>query len=247
MKSAASKKGKRVAHDANKRSPAAAYLSVAALAEISANSLEALLQKINDEVFGELEVIARHIATLRQAIAALEPGEMHRKSIPAAGQELDAVVHATESASNRILECAEEVMAASAGDLDRCKAFVQERMLTVFEACSFQDLTGQRIAKVIETLKQIETRVARFAAADRADERAGSSTRGRTAKPAANSQVAVDKNLAASARSNAAARQRRYQLNRQISALGEAPASAKTRVHAAASSALPVVRSRSAA
>lgn len=193
MKSPASR-NKRASRDMSKRTNAAAYSSVASLAEISAASLEALLHKIDGEVFSELKAIARHIATLRREIAALEPGEMHRKSIPAAGQELDAVVHATESASNRILECAEEVMAASASDLDRYKAFVQERMLSVFEACSFQDLTGQRIAKVIETLKQIETRVARFASVARADERA----RGETAKPAGNSQVAVDKILAAS-------------------------------------------------
>ena len=194
MKSPASR-NKRAPRDTSKRTSAAAYSSVASLAEISADSLEALLHKIDGEVFSELKAIARHIATLRQEIAALEPGEMHRKSIPAVGQELDAVVHATESASNRILECAEEVMAARASDLDRYKAFVQERMLSVFEACSFQDLTGQRIAKVIETLKQIETRVARFASVARADERAGAA---RVTKPAGNSQVAVDKILAAS-------------------------------------------------
>jgi chemotaxis protein CheZ len=40
-------------------------------------------------------------------------------------------------------------------------------MLAVIEACSFQDITGQRIAKVVEVLEQIEKRVARFAAATR--------------------------------------------------------------------------------
>jgi chemotaxis protein CheZ len=38
----------------------------------------------------------------------------------------------------------------------------------VFEACSFQDITGQRIAKVVETLEHIEARVSRFADAIRA-------------------------------------------------------------------------------
>ena len=37
--------------------------------------------------------------------------------------------------------------------------------MEIFEACSFQDLTGQRISKVIETLEHIETRVSRFASA----------------------------------------------------------------------------------
>jgi chemotaxis protein CheZ len=42
----------------------------------------------------------------------------------------------------------------------------------IFEACSFQDLTGQRIAKVVETLEHIESRVARFATAVRVEEAA---------------------------------------------------------------------------
>jgi chemotaxis protein CheZ len=38
-------------------------------------------------------------------------------------------------------------------------------MLLIFEACSFQDITGQRIARVVEALQHIEERVARFATA----------------------------------------------------------------------------------
>ena len=197
MKSTTSRKSKRTPRDARRRSDEAVYSSVASLAEITAGSLDALVRKIDGEVFRELKEIGQHIKTLRQEISALKPGEMHRKSIPAAGHELDEVVHATESASNRILECAEEVMAANSSDVERYKAFVQERMLSVFEACSFQDLTGQRIAKVIETLKQIESRVARFAAAARADEAAIAPAREADAKALGNSQSAVDKIFAA--------------------------------------------------
>ena len=79
--------------------------------------------------------------------------------------ELDAIVSATEKATNSIMECAEAVMAHDAADVESYKAFVEERMLVIFEACSFQDITGQRIAKVVETLHFIESRVARFAEA----------------------------------------------------------------------------------
>jgi chemotaxis protein CheZ len=50
---------------------------------------------------------------------------------------------------------------------------VEEKMLVIFEACSFQDITGQRIAKVVATLEHIEQRVARFAAAVRATDLGG--------------------------------------------------------------------------
>ena len=33
---------------------------------------------------------------------------------------------------------------------------IQERVITIFEACNFQDLTGQRIQKVMSTMKFIE-------------------------------------------------------------------------------------------
>jgi chemotaxis protein CheZ len=198
MKSANSKKSKRAPRNATRRSDEAVYSSVASLAEITADSVDALMRKIDDEVFRELKAIGQHIQTLRREISVLKPGEMHRKSIPSAGHELDEVVHATESASNRILECAEQVMAANTTDVERYKAFVQERMLSVFEACSFQDLTGQRIAKVIDTLKQIESRVARFAVAARADESAMSSRQ--AVKSAGNSQSAVDKIFSTSRR-----------------------------------------------
>ncbi|MEX0590241.1 MAG: chemotaxis protein [Xanthobacteraceae bacterium] len=173
-----------------RRGAAAAFSSVASLAEVTADSLEAVLAKIDGEVFRELNLIADHIETLRKEIVALQPSRMHRESIPAAGLELDAIVSATESASNIILGCAEQVMAANASDPKRYKAFVDEQMLAVFEACSFQDLTGQRIGKVVDTLKQIEARVARFAKAARAED-AGKLQR--AARLSTNTQEAIDR------------------------------------------------------
>ncbi|MEH0071532.1 protein phosphatase CheZ [Pannonibacter sp. Pt2-lr] len=36
---------------------------------------------------------------------------------------------------------------------------IQEKVIQIFEACNFQDLTGQRITKVINTLRFIEERI----------------------------------------------------------------------------------------
>ena len=41
-------------------------------------------------------------------------------------------------------------------------ADMQERVIKIFEACNFQDLTGQRITKVVATLKFIETHIMRM-------------------------------------------------------------------------------------
>lgn len=54
-------------------------------------------------------------------------------------------------------------MGAEPTDLDAYKAQVDEAMCRIIENCSFQDLAGQRVSKVVTSLKHIESRVARFA------------------------------------------------------------------------------------
>ncbi|MBV9427083.1 MAG: chemotaxis protein [Bradyrhizobiaceae bacterium] len=127
---------------------------------------------MDSAVHRELREIAAYIAAMKAEIAGLHFNELKHTRIPAAGQELDAIVKATEAASNTIMECAEAVLAADASD-PAFKSMVDEQMLIVFEACSFQDITGQRVAKVIETLKHIEARVARFSDALRVRDTAG--------------------------------------------------------------------------
>jgi chemotaxis protein CheZ len=135
---------------------------VVALAEITAQSLQSVFETMDSAVHRELRDIADYIKAMKAEIAGLHFNELKHTRLPAAGQELDAIVKATEVASNTIMECAEAVLAGDAGD-PAFKAMVDEKMLIVFEACSFQDITGQRIAKVVETLQHIEERVSRFA------------------------------------------------------------------------------------
>jgi len=149
-----------------RRDEDASLADVIALAEITAQSLQTIFATIDSSAQRELREIADYIATMKVEIGALQFNELKYMRIPAAGQELDAIVKATEAASNTIMECAEAVLAGDAGD-PAFKAMVDEKMLIVFEACSFQDITGQRIAKVVETLQHIEARVSRLGEAMR--------------------------------------------------------------------------------
>jgi len=75
------------------------------------------------------------------------------------GLELEAVVQATESAANTIMEAAEAIgdwLRTGARDAESLEA-VAERVNAIFEACSFQDITSQRIRRAIEHLQQVET------------------------------------------------------------------------------------------
>jgi chemotaxis protein CheZ len=140
-------------------------VDVVHLAEITAESLQTFFKTMDAAVYRELREIAEYISSMRQEIGALGVHELKQSRIPAAGLELDAIVKATEKATNTIMSSAEAVMAADTSDAEAFKAMVDAKMLDIFEACSFQDITGQRIAKVVETLEHIDARVSRFAAA----------------------------------------------------------------------------------
>jgi chemotaxis protein CheZ len=139
------------------------FTDIIRLAEIAAQSLQSFFETFDVTVYRELREIAGYIESMRQEIGALQANELKDSRIPMAGQELGAIVKSTEQATNTIMECAEALMAADAKDPAAYKALVDEKMLVIFEACSFQDITGQRIKKVVDTLQHIEERVSRFA------------------------------------------------------------------------------------
>jgi len=83
--------------------------------------------------------------------------------------ELNAVVSGTEQATQRILAAAEEIDAAANnlsaaldGRIEQGMAQdIQDLVVQIYEACNFQDLIGQRVAKVLAALKFIEEHIAR--------------------------------------------------------------------------------------
>ena len=160
----------------NKRTDETTLADVLELAEISARSMQRFYEDMDNAVYRELREIAGYIESLKREIGALKANEIKTTRIPAAGQELSAVCKATEAATNTIMECAETIMAADNGDAVAYKALVEEKMMIIFEACSFQDITGQRISKVVETLQLIDERVSRFSKAISARESAGATT-----------------------------------------------------------------------
>ncbi len=111
------------------------------------------------KLYAELEALARFIQTARSEIAAVRPQDIGKTDIPLATDELDAVVGATEEATNRIMDAA-EALSNLAGTLPpEAGEKINEAVTQIYEACNFQDITGQRITKVVRTLKHIEERV----------------------------------------------------------------------------------------
>ena len=116
-------------------------------------------------LFDELTRLARFIAAAKRDIAALHPDEIRQKHLPSATDELDAIVAATAEATGAILDAAEKLTAIGGGVPQAAGEQITEQVTRIFEACTFQDITGQRITKVVKTLKQIEAKVADLVAA----------------------------------------------------------------------------------
>lgn len=121
----------------------------------------------------ELAAVADYIRHLKREIGALRVNELCRDRIPMAHQELGSVVAATASATHTIMAAAEEILGSDEASLDRYRDRVETKLLEIFEACAFQDITGQRIAKVLEALAQLERRLGRFASAVKVRDGAG--------------------------------------------------------------------------
>ena len=122
-------------------------------------TLEGDLSAGDLRLYSELESLARYIQHVKGEIAAVRPDDIRSSHIPTATDELDAVVGATESATNTIMDACDHITTV-AGNLEpQIQADLIETVTRVFEACNFQDITGQRITKVVHALKHIETKI----------------------------------------------------------------------------------------
>ena len=119
---------------------------------------------------GELDLIQDAINKTKQEIATVHVTGFEGPEMARVTNELDAIVGGTESATETILGSAEEIdqmvqtlMARLKDEQNQALASdIQDRVIKIFEACNFQDLTGQRITKVVGTLKFIETHIVRM-------------------------------------------------------------------------------------
>lgn len=117
-----------------------------------------------DKLKVELDLIHQAIDRTKREIAVLHGQSFSGQEMMKVTGELGAVVGGTEEATQQILEAAEAIDEAagalaktqSADQQARLSQDIQDRVITIFEACNFQDLTGQRINKVMTTMKFIE-------------------------------------------------------------------------------------------
>ena len=116
-------------------------------------------------LYGELQALGSFIAAAKAEISAIRPDDIQQKHLPTATDELSAVVGATAQATGEILDVVEQIEKMRAELAAEQAAKVTDLVTRIYEACNFQDITGQRITKVVKTLQQIDVKVTAILAA----------------------------------------------------------------------------------
>lgn len=117
----------------------------------------------------ELQKLSDVILETRREIASLSSSKNGQK-INSVTDQLDAVVGDTEKATNSILEAVESIEdkneslqlhASSPEEVENIEA-ISSAVMKIYEACNFQDVTGQRISKVVTTLSFVDERISKM-------------------------------------------------------------------------------------
>jgi chemotaxis protein CheZ len=122
------------------------------------------------QIMQELASLRDMVAWSKRELAVLVSSENNSQPLPRAADELKAAIAGMENATINILHAAESADEAARSlsanlrdDYKRGLANdIQDQVVKIYEACNFQDLTGQRINNAIRTLQLVEAQLERL-------------------------------------------------------------------------------------
>jgi chemotaxis protein CheZ len=114
----------------------------------------------------EIGNLSQYITRFRLEIARINSGDPNTRFRNMADQ-LDAIIEHTDLATHSILHSLEEIteLACKLQDTAKdpettgiCEQLI-DRTTNAMESCTFQDITGQRVSKIVRSMKFVEERV----------------------------------------------------------------------------------------
>ena len=152
---------------------------------------------------GNLVDMADAISRTKAEIAAISATDTEQTRLTQASRALDAIVRETEQATSDILGSAEAIQEAAwtlrerGADAPACDA-LDRHATAIYTACSFQDLTAQRTARIVYTLRYLEDRLSAMIAiwgaeAERIPSPPGTRTPGADTEPSDLCQSDIDR------------------------------------------------------
>ncbi len=122
-------------------------------------SIEGDHTSLNQRLHADIEALAEYINAAKAEITEIRADQINAVYLPEASDQLSAIVGATEQATNEIFEAVESIEELASTMAPEQAERIIEAVTRVYEACSFQDVTGQRISKVVTALRNVESRV----------------------------------------------------------------------------------------
>ncbi len=119
------------------------------------------------EIKEGLRQLSAHILKVRAELSSIRHPDAATDRIGTMSDQLDAIVADTEGATNTILGAVEEIgllageIGARSSDPEVATRLTRldELASDIFQACTFQDITGQRITQVVTSLKFLDQRI----------------------------------------------------------------------------------------
>lgn len=120
-----------------------------------------------DPLRSEIINLIQYITKMREEVARVSKRSDDRTHFESVSQHLEEIVGSTENATNQILEhiegidnVADEIRASEdLGQMPDLCDKINEHTMQAIEACTFQDITGQRISRIINSMEFVEQRV----------------------------------------------------------------------------------------
>jgi chemotaxis protein CheZ len=123
-------------------------------------------QKADSRLESEIRNLAQYIKRFRVEIARINKGDPD-SNFRNMSDHLDAITQHTDSATHNILQNLEGIAdlvgqlqdKSTDGDTNQICDAVMEKATNAMEECTFQDITGQRVTKIISSIRFVEERV----------------------------------------------------------------------------------------
>jgi chemotaxis protein CheZ len=112
-----------------------------------------------------LQYLSNHIRHTRDEIGALRPGSKADSLISSTADELEEIVAETARAANEIMAAAETIETLCAKVDPETAKVLTDAATRIYEASAFQDITSQRITKIVRALQHLETKLGSLVAA----------------------------------------------------------------------------------
>lgn len=113
--------------------------------------------RLPGDIYSEIKEICNVVKEIQQETS----GIMYNRKMADTTAQLNDVLQSTENATNTILDAATAIKKISDGinSSQEHKPQIENHVNAIYEACTFQDITGQRIQRVLKHMSLLEERL----------------------------------------------------------------------------------------